>query len=302
MTTILTGASGFIGARVAHLLKTRGERVIAIGRSGATGLPFRTINLLTEDPRPLLAVLAPTRLVHLAWNADRSTIWNGTENLAWVAATLRLVLAFREAGGQRAVLAGSSAEYDWSHEHLEEGTTPLAPHTGYGTAKRALHDLLFGTPALAPMSIGWARIFFPFGPGDKTDRLLSQVIDGVVAGRPVALSAGEQIRPFIHVDDVAAALVALLDSPVEGAVNVALNETVSVRDLALMAAGEVGDTGLLRFGGRSFQPGEPKVMQAAVSRLSDEVGFRPRYTIRTGVTATVADRLISVHDAKESNT
>jgi nucleoside-diphosphate-sugar epimerase len=283
VTTILTGASGFIGARVAHLLKTRGERVIAIGRSGATGLPFRTINLLTEDPRPLLAVLAPTRLVHLAWNADRSTIWNGTENLAWVAATLRLVLAFREAGGQRAVLAGSSAEYDWSHEHLEEGTTPLAPHTGYGTAKRALHDLLFG-------------------PGDKTDRLLSQVIDGVVAGRPVALSAGEQIRPFIHVDDVAAALVALLDSPVEGAVNVALNETVSVRDLALMAAGEVGDTGLLRFGGRSFQPGEPKVMQAAVSRLSDEVGFRPRYTIRTGVTATVADRLISVHDAKESNT
>ena len=291
MTTILTGAGGFIGKRVAHLLKARGERVIEIGRSGGTDLPFYSIDLLTDDPRPLLAELEPTRLVHLAWNADRSTIWNGIENIAWVAATLRLVLAFREAGGQRAVLAGSSAEYDWSHEHLEEGTTPLAPHTGYGIAKRTLHDLLFGTPTLAPLSIGWARIFFPFGPSDKPDRLLSQVIDGVAAGRPVSLSAGEQVRPFMHVDDVSAALVALLDSSIVGAVNVALNETVSVRDLAVMAAVEMGKMDLLRFGARPLQPGEPKVMRAAVSRLTDEVGFRPRHTIRTGVAATVADRL-----------
>jgi nucleoside-diphosphate-sugar epimerase len=302
VTTVLTGAGGFIGRRVAHLLKARGERVIAIGRSGAPGLPFHEIDLLADNPLPLLAGLAPTRLVHLAWNADRSTIWNGTENLAWVAATLRLVLAFREAGGRRAVLAGSSAEYDWSHEYLEEGATPLAPHTGYGTAKRALYDLLLGTPTLAPLSIGWARIFFPFGPGDKPDRLLSQVIDGVGASRPVALSAGEQVRSFIHVDDVAAALVALLDSPVEGAVNVALDEAMSVRDLALMAAADAGNTGLLRFGDRPLQPGEPKVMRAAVSRLTDEVGFRPRHTIRTGVAATVADRLMRMHDAGKSDT
>jgi nucleoside-diphosphate-sugar epimerase len=290
VTTILTGASGFIGAGVAKVLQARGDDVVVIGRTPIKGLGFRPLDLLHDDPRPLLHALAPSRLVHLAWNPDRATLWNGVENLAWVAATLKLVLAFQEVGGVRAVVAGSSAEYDWSYELLDELATPLRPHSGYGIAKRAIYEMLSNTPALAPLSIGWARIFFPFGPHDKPDRLLSQVVDGVAAGLPVALSSGRQVRPFIHVDDAAAALVGLLDSAVEGPVNIALDETISVRDLTLIAAAQAGDAALLRFGDRPLQAGEPQVMRAAVTRLTNEVGFRPKYSIREGVVAAVAAR------------
>jgi nucleoside-diphosphate-sugar epimerase len=170
------------------------------------------------------------------------------------------------------------------------GRAPLVPATGYGRAKRALFDLIAGTPTLE-LSVGWARIFFAFGPHDKPDRLLSQVIDGVAAGRPVSCSAGTQVRPFIHVDDVAGALVALLRSPVEGAVNIALAQTMSVRELALCAGAAAGDPGLIAFGTQALQPGEPPVLTAAVSRLSDEVGFVPRHDIASGVAHSVAERL-----------
>lgn len=291
MRVLLTGAGGFIGASVVRRMTDEGIDLHALGRRDVPGTAFHRCDLLTDDPAPILATIRPTHLVHLAWNDDRATLWNGVDNLSWVAATLRLVLAFRQAGGTRAVIAGSSAEYDWTGDApLDERTSPLDPATGYGRAKRALFDLLTGTPALG-LSIGWARIFFAFGPDDKPDRLLSQVIDGVAAGRTVACSAGMQVRPFIHVDDVAGALVALLRSPVEGAVNVALAETMSVRDLALCAGAAAGNPNHIAFGMQPLQPGEPPLLRAATARLTDEVGFVPRFTIATGVAATVLTRL-----------
>lgn len=288
---VLTGATGFVGASVVRRLVAEGADLHTLGRRSAPGATFHACDLLVDDPASILTAIAPTHLIHLAWNQDRATLWNGAENLAWVAATLRLALAFRQAGGHRAVFAGSSAEYDWTGDAtLDERTSPLHPATGYGRAKRALFDLIAGTPALG-LSVGWARIFFAFGPDDKPDRLLSQVIDGVAAGRTVSCSAGTQVRPFMHVDDVAGALVALLRSPVEGAVNVALAETMSVRDLAESAGRAAGDADLIMFGAQALQPGEPPVLRAAVARLTEEVGFAPAHSIASGVSATVAARL-----------
>jgi nucleoside-diphosphate-sugar epimerase len=260
-----------------------------LGRAPVNILPFHRCDLLEDSVAPILDRVQPTHLLHTAWHSDRSTLWHGPDNLAWVAATIRLLLAFRGVGGRRAVLDGTCAEYDWAYSHLDEMETPLNPATLYGRSKLALARLLT-SEHLSPLSIGWARIFFPFGPYDKPDRLLSQVIDGVAAGHPVDCSEGRQVRPFMHVDDAAAALVALLKSGVEGAVNIALDEAVSVRELALLAAAEAGDPSLLRFGTRPLMPGDPPVMTAAVTRLTREVGFLPRYTIDEGVRAAVRER------------
>jgi nucleoside-diphosphate-sugar epimerase len=290
MRVLLTGANGFVGSRVARVLKIAGIETHVLGRAAVEALPFHRHDLLDGPLGPTLERIRPTHLLHTAWHSERSTLWHGPGNLAWVAATIRLVLAFRDAGGRRAVLAGTCAEYDWSHPRLDEVETPLRPATLYGRSKAELSRLLT-SEHLSPLSVGWARIFFPFGPYDKPDRLLSQVIDGVAAGRPVDCSEGRQVRPFIHVDDVAAALVALLHSDVEGAVNIALDEAMSVRELALLAAAEAGDPSLLRFGTRPLMPGDPPLMTAAIARLTREVGFAPTYTIAEGVRATVRERL-----------
>lgn len=292
MRVVVTGASGFIGREAIAPLLAQGAEVHVLGRGGAApeGTSAHAIDLLRDDPAALLAGIAPSHLLHFAWYAAPGTFWNAPENLDWVAASLRLVRAFAAAGGTRAVLAGSCAEYDWSHDRLDEATTPLAPATLYGEAKVSLFRLLDRAAPLLDVSFAWGRIFFPYGPFERAERVTGSALDAIVARRPAAFSAGTQQRDFQHVEDTAAAFVALLAGDVRGAVNIASGATISVRALVERAA-SLGDAlPLMRFGARPIQPGEPPLLAASVARLHDEVGFRPRWNLDTGLRDALARR------------
>ncbi len=283
---LVTGAKGFIGRETLAYLRADGYEIHALGRGEAVveeGVALHRCDLIRDDPAPLVAAIAPSHLLHLAWHTEPGRFWDAPENLDWVAASLRLVRAFAAAGGRRAVVAGSCAEYDWTVPLLDERTTPLAPATLYGEAKAGLFRILDQAAPVLGLSFAWGRIFFPYGPFEKSGRLLGDLFDGIARDEQVALSAGTQERDFMHVEDVAAAFVRLLGSPVEGPVNIAGGETLAVRDLATRAARIAGGEHLAMFGMRPMQPGEPPVMAAAISRLAEEVGFTPKYTADSGL-------------------
>jgi nucleoside-diphosphate-sugar epimerase len=296
---LVTGGTGFIGIEALPLLLERDDEVHLLGRKAtwnglslptAKSLHFHQCDLLHQDCQTLIAEIRPTHLLHLAWFAEHGAFWWALENLDWVAASLRLVRAFAAAGGTRAVFAGTCAEYDWSFDTLDETTTPLRPATLYGVSKLSLFQLLQSAQDRLGLSVAWGRIFFPYGPRDQPGKLLSAVIDGVAAGKSVACSDGRQVRSFIYVEDVARAFVALLDSHVTGAVNIATDEVSSVRDMVSRAAQLSGDETLVQFGARPMQKGEPPLLRATTRRLFDEVGFRPRFDLAGGVARTVQVR------------
>jgi nucleoside-diphosphate-sugar epimerase len=292
---LLTGARGFIGqATLPHLI-ARGFEVHAIVSNHDQGrspqVTFHKTDLLQDRLDGLLAEIAPSHLLHLAWYAEPGRFWDAPQNLDWVAASLRLARAFARAGGARLVGAGSCAEYDWAESYLDERSTPLRPASLYGEAKASTFRLLEKWAAMLGTSFGWGRIFFPFGPHEKPGRLLSSVFDGLRRGEPVELTSGTQLREFIHVDDVGGALATLLESDLAGPVNIALGEAIRVRDLVERASRIAGGEHLLRFGVRPLQAGEPNVMRASTERLRQELGFIPHFTIDAGLEDTFRRRL-----------
>ncbi len=287
---VLTGGSGFVGRAALAPLAAAGFEMHCLGRTAVPGVTSHAIDLLGGDPAPVLAAIAPTHLLHLAWYAEPGKFWHAPENLDWVAASLRLARAFAATGGGRMVGAGSCAEYDWSHALLDEATTPLRPGTLYGTAKASLNAILHSAAPRLGLSLGWGRIFFPYGPGERSGRLLPDVIDAALAGRRVACSDGTQTRDFMHVADVAGALVALLASDVTGPVNIATGTALPLREIVGAAAALTGGTALVDWGARPRQPGEPDVMAAATRRLHTEVGFTPRWSLADGLADMVRDR------------
>ena len=238
-----------------------------------------------------MAEIQPTHLLHLAWYAKHGEFWWSLENLNWVAASLRLTRAFASHGGRRAVFAGSCAEYDWNFDILDEALTPLNSATLYGVSKSSLYRLLSSAQDRLQISLAWGRIFFPYGPHDQPSRLLSAVIDKVSAGESFACSDGRQARAFIYVEDVARAFVELLESQVEGAVNIATDQVYTVREVVASAARLCGDAALVQFGARPPRANEPTLMRASVRRLYDEVGFRPQFDLASGLQKAITLRL-----------
>jgi len=289
---LVTGATGFIGRHVVVLLQARGWEVHAVRRAGtasaAGGVHWHVVDLLSaEQVRALLTQVRPTHLLHFAWYAVPGKYWTSEENLAWVGATLELLRAFREHGGQRAVLAGSCAEYDWTFGCCSEEFTPCRPATLYGTCKLATQMLLDVWSRQSGLSSAWGRIFFLYGPFEHPNRLVSSVIRSLLDGRPACCTAGEQVRDFIHVEDVASAFVALLDSEVSGAVNIASGMPVAVKEVVRAIAAQLGKPQLLEFGAVPLAENEPGVLYAETTRLHTEVGFRPYYDLAGGLKQTI---------------
>jgi nucleoside-diphosphate-sugar epimerase len=276
---LVTGSGGFIGRGTLAPLEARGYEVVR-----------NSSDLLAPGgPERAIADARPTHLLHLAWNAKPGEFWSAPDNLDWVAGSLRLLRAFADAGGSRAVVAGTCAEYAWRPEtHCVEGSTELAPATLYGTAKHALHVLASRFAEEAGFSLAWGRVFFAFGPFEHPARLVSSVASGLVRGEPVETSAGTQVRDFVYSEDLADAFAALLDSPVEGPVNLASGEPRTIREIVEVLALEAGRPDLLRIGARPSNPSEPASLTASVARLRDEVGWRPSRGFEARVADTIA--------------
>jgi len=234
--------------------------------------------------------VAPTHLVHLAWCSEHGVYWESPENECWLAAGLSLLEAFVAAGGRRALLAGTCAEYDWSRAEapLSETETPLAPRGAYGRAKDSLRRGAEALAARSGLSVAWARLFFLFGPGEHPDRLVASVARAVLSGRTADCTEGRQVRDYLLSTEAAEAVVAVLESGASGAINVGSGIPVSVRELIELVGAAAGGPELLRFGSIPSRADEPPRIVADVDRLGGEVGWQPRRTLEEAVAETVA--------------
>jgi len=293
---LVTGASGFIGRHALEPLVQLGFEVHAVtSRAEAPshappGVTWHQADLLDHGAHgALLDAVAPSHLLHLAWYAEHGRFWTSTENLRWSAATIRLVQAFAEGGGRRAVLAGSCAEYRWGEPGpCVEYATPLEPATLYGTAKNATRALLEAAAGELGMELAWGRVFFLYGPDEAPGRLVAAVARALVAGERARTGDGTQVRDFMHVADVAGAFAALLDSPVAGAVNIGSGEARPLRDVIEAIGAATGRGDLLDIGALAPRAGDPAQLVADIARLRDEVGFVSAIGLREGIEQTVA--------------
>lgn len=288
---LVTGASGFIGRQCLPMLVAKGFEVHALSRRRpATALPdvvWHEFDLLRPGcAAELFRQVRPAFLLHLAWCAVPGKFWEARENIEWVRASLEVLCAFGDNGGKRMVAAGSCAEYDCNAGECKEDTTPLLPATLYGVSKHALEMILHSSSRQTSLSSAWGRIFFLYGPHEHPSRLVAYVMQSLLGGEPALCSEGRQILDYMHVEDAASAFVALLESAVQGPVNIGSGHPVAVRDVLQEIGQQLGRLELIRFGTRSSIL-EPYRFWANTQRLTSEVNWMPHYGLTRGIEQTI---------------
>ena len=291
-SVLLTGATGFIGRQAIKPLLEAGFEVHATARRCPSGISdgcaFHQADLLDESQyTALLEQLRPSHLLHLAWYAVPGKYWTSSENLDWVRASIGLMQVFEKYGGKRLVVAGTCAEYDWSSDICVEGQTPLLPGTLYGKCKHATQEIMSEWSRLVGLSCAWGRIFSLYGPHEHPDRFVSSIISALLSGQVAPCGDGSLVRDYLHVADVASAFVALLQSDIKGAVNIASGKGVALTEIAGLIQQKTGRSDLVRFGARKTSSGDPHCLLASTRALA-QIGWKPQFDLLSGLDDSIA--------------
>lgn len=293
-SVLLTGATGYIGQFAVRFLLNENYAVHAVTSrrpicEKIENVFWHKTNLLdASEVKELIKEVRPTHLLHFAWYVEHGKFWNAIENLDWLQASLNLARLFAENGGQRMVTSGTCAEYDWTKKGLFfEYETPFAPQTLYGAAKVSLAQTLEKYAQVYDFSFASGKIFFPFGANESPKRLIPSVICSLLENKPAETSHGNQIRDFMYAEDVAEGFIALLESDVRGAVNIASGKGVRIKEVVQTIAEIIGKPELLRIGALSAPANEPLEIVADTTRLREEVKFNKDYNLRKRLEKTV---------------
>lgn len=210
MRIFVTGSTGFIGSNFLNLAFSQGHEILALRRSNESlpriPLLFRP-NWLTKqlDEVSSVDLKGIDVVVHLAAHSMVPP-YDSIENCFYwnVMAPIRLFNEAIKAGVKKFVVAGSCFEYGLSGEDYDfiPVTAPLRPTLTYAASKAAA-SIAFSQLAIEKsLDVTYLRIFHVFGEGEDESRLWPSLRKAAELGLDFPMTKGEQVRDFIHVDQV----------------------------------------------------------------------------------------------------
>jgi len=266
---LLTGATGFVGRQVLPHLLERGHEVRVVVRESTTREltsasqrveRFEVNDLFTTERRQLGKMLSGIDVViHAAWRVSSPDYLSSPDNFDCLYGSVRLGQAFTELGGRRFIGIGTCFEYDLTGGEISS-ETPLKPLTTYGVCKAATFHSLSLLFAANSTEFLWCRLFYLYGVGERSSRLVPYIRDRISAGQPALLGSGTQVRDYLDVQVAAKLIVEQALGAACGEKNICSGAPISVRELAERVADEYQRRDLLVFGAREDSPLDPPVV------------------------------------------
>ena len=294
---LLTGASGFVGARVARLLVAQGRDVALLLR---TSSDTRRIDdflgrctVIRGDMDELEAVRAPIEAfrpaatVHIAWEGVKGADRDSQVHLRNVSSSIALYQMTQALGAGRFVGLGSQAEYGPMPGRISESAIARPTHC-YGAAKLATALVLERSAAASGRGFAWLRLFSSYGPGDDPTWLLPYLARTLLAGEKPNVTRAEQVWDYIHVDDVARGIVAAVDARPSGVFNLGSGRALPLRQIIETLRDLIDPALPIGFGEIDYRADQVMHLEADTTALQAATGWVPKVSIEHGLAELVA--------------
>jgi nucleoside-diphosphate-sugar epimerase len=258
---LVTGATGYVGSRLARHLRDAGWEVHAVVRPGSDrgGLPQAVVCHVHDRSAASISWIvreaAPDVVLHLASEAQPR---HSVENLDGIVAAnigfgAQLLEAMASAGASRLIEAGTNWEFDAAGQ--------FRPNTFYAATKQAFRVLADYYVQRHGLSATTLLLYDVYGPGDWRGKFLSHLLNALKRNETMAATPGEQIVEFVHVDDVARGFLAAAQELLHADAKPALRRyrldsgrRLPLREASALMARLAGRPECVRFGGRPYPP------------------------------------------------
>jgi UDP-N-acetylglucosamine/UDP-N-acetyl-alpha-D-glucosaminouronate 4-epimerase len=304
MKTLVTGGAGFIGSHIVRRLLEMDREVrildnLSTGNLENLSAVVDQLDFVQGDIRDVATVHDAMRgcdgVVHLAAvpSVPRSIADPITAHEANATGTLNVLMAARDAGVARVVLASSSSIYGANPELPKRESLAPLPISPYAVSKLAAESYarsFFDVYGLETVSL---RYFNVFGPRQDPNSEYAAVIPKFIAALrngqpPVIFGDGEQSRDFTYVDNVVDAnILALQTAAIGGRVyNIACGRQITLNALVQSLREEIDAAVAVVHD--PPRVGEVRHSIADIGLAGRELGYRPAVALDEGLRRTVA--------------
>lgn len=322
MKILVTGAAGFIGARLSERLLERGDTVLGYDNLNDYYDPslkearlrrlqpqegFSMVRGGLEDRSALEAAFegfAPQRVVNLAAQAGvRYSLQNPHAYIqSNIVGFMNILEACRHRGVEHLVYASSSSVYGGNRKlpfAVEDSVDH--PLSLYAASKKANELMAHTYSHLYRLPTTGLRFFTVYGPWGRPDMALFQFTQRILAGEPIELfNNGQHTRDFTYIDDIVEGVIRTLDhvpgpdpnydprapNPATSDAPYRVYNIGNNAPVQLLDYIEVLEQALGRKAQRRLlplQPGDVPDTFADVSALQRDVGYAPSTPIQTGI-------------------
>jgi nucleoside-diphosphate-sugar epimerase len=305
---LLTGAAGFIAARVAEMLLDEGHAVSGVDNMNHAydvrmkehrleklisreGFRFRELDIsdreavhtLGTDEGPFDAVINLAARAGVRDSQKDPWVYVDTN----MTGTLNLLEMCRQGGTPKFILASTSSIYgadaplptseEWDSSH------PLQP---YAASKAGAEAMCHAYHYLYGIDVTVVRYFTVYGPRGRPDMVMFRFVKWITEGETVRLNGdGEQTRGFTFIDDIARGTILALKPVGFEVINLGGHESISINDLIGMMEEFIGRKAEVKH--LPFPRADMRANQADVAKAQKLLGWEPRVNLVEGVARTI---------------
>ncbi len=303
---LVTGAAGFIGARVSAQLLEQGHQVVGIDSlNNAYDVRLKQWRLQKLQTAAGFSFsrgdLADRVVIETLWNKHDGNAFDAIINLAAragvrqstenpyvyfetnVSGTLHLLELARLGGVKKFVLASTSSLYGAENPRpFREDADTNKPLSPYAASKKAAEAMCYTWHFLYGMDVTVFRYFTVFGPAGRPDMSMFRFVQRISEGKPITLFGdGSQERDFTYVEDIARGTIAGLKPLGHETINLGGDRPAKIRDIISMIEEFTGKKAVIEQ--KPAHPADVPATWADIGKARKLLNWEPQTKLEDGV-------------------
>lgn len=216
---VLIIGNGFISASIILRLESEGHELLIYSRTEDYKLKHKQIvgDIFDFDVFAKALTWNPQIIIHTAWITTPGIYRDDFSNIKYAEFTTKLAKSIDYSSVEHLIVLGTCAEYGRQSGPSIAGLTELSPISLYAEQKVSAFNAVRDILQDSDIRFTWARIFYPYGPGQDQRRLIPQIIQSLRNEEPILLADISSTYDWITTRDIASAIswIILKKTPIE---------------------------------------------------------------------------------------